>query len=178
MQLRQRSQNYLSALAVSEAWIGLIGALAGVIVTSVTSLLTLWFGQRRDEQKWRHERQDARRVELQKVYVRFLMAAQRFYAHVGLLDMSFLQEVANDKERQARLNQLVDAKIRESLDEAGLTAQLLSSERMHDEITRFQDSVLEAAVSMAASGQAARNGFDALSRPLIRGINAELRPPT
>jgi hypothetical protein len=60
-----------------------VGAIAGVVVTAGTALVTTWLSQRSAQQQRREERRDSRRAELQQVYTALLLAAQRFYGHVS-----------------------------------------------------------------------------------------------
>jgi hypothetical protein len=159
---------------VNQAWIGLIGALAGVTVTAAATITTSWLAQRGTEQQRRQERQDARRKELQQIYVAFLLAAQRFYAHVSTLDLEALPDLRGEKALRAQLERLVDPTIRTSLEESGTTAQLLSGEGLYDVLSTFLNEVLNEALVVALTGQPERGGYDELAKPLLRSMRTEL----
>lgn len=162
---------------MNQAWI-VIGTLGGVIVTAAATITAPWLTQRGTERQRRQERQDAWRKELQQIYVAFLLAAQRFYAHVSTLDLEALPELRGEKALRARLETLVDPTIRTSLEESGTTAQLLSGEGLYDVLSTFSNEIMDEALAVALTGQPKRGGYDELVKPLLRSMRAELNVST
>src|SRR5215467_12696597 len=138
---------------MNPAWIGLIGALGGVIVTAAVTITTSLITQRGTVQQRRQERQDAWRKELQQIYVAFLLAAQRFYAHVSTLDLKRLPELRDEKALRTHLEGLVDPTVRTALEESSTTAQLLSREGLYDDLSTFLTEILNEALAVALTGQ-------------------------
>lgn len=163
---------------MNQAWIGLIGALAGVIVTASAAIATSLLTQRGAEQKRRQKRQDARRKELQQIYVAFLLAAQRFYAHVSTLNLATLRELHDEKALRIGLESLIDPTVRAALEESGTTAQLLSGEGLYDVLSTFLTGILDEALAVALTGQPRHGGYDELAKPLLRSMRAELDVPS
>lgn len=159
---------------MNQAWIGLIGALGGVIVTASAAIITSLLTQRGTQMQRRQERQDAWRKELQHIYVAFLVAAQRFYAHVSTLDLAALPELPDEKALRKHLEGLVDNTMRTALEETSITAQLLSGEGLYDVLSTFLTEILKEALAVAMTGQAKRGGYDELAKPLLRSMRNEL----
>jgi hypothetical protein len=159
---------------VNPAWIGLIGALGGVIVTASAAIVTSLLTQRSAAQQQRQQRQDTRRKELQQIYVAFLLAAQRFYAHVSTLDLATLPELRDEKALRLHLESLVDPTIRTALEESSTTAQLLSGEGLYDVLSSFLTGILDEALAIALTGQPKHGGYDELAKPLLRSMRGEL----
>ena len=159
---------------MSEAWIGVIGALAGIVLTALATLGTTWLSQRTAKLQRREDRRDRRRAELQQIYTALLLAAQRFYGHVSTLDLSSLDALADEKEVRAQLTKLIDPAFSTALEESGTTAQLLSGEGLYDVLATFLTDLFEEAVAVAKTGSTQSGGYDELAKPLLRSMREEL----
>jgi hypothetical protein len=65
--------------AISSAWIGVVGALGGVAITSVIGLVTAWLSRRWTSDDRKRDQDAARTAARRTAYARYLSAAEALY---------------------------------------------------------------------------------------------------
>ncbi len=166
----------MGVMAVSTAWIGVIGALGGVIVTGVIGLVTALLNHRWQESERRQsrsERLSETRAELRRdAYVRFLVAAQTMGDHLLIQT----PESGGDPFEAMRSMRAAEPKIFDEFDASERAMRLLGGERVIEELDRYRewfDNASRTAILSKNPLLEAFNGWPEAEGKLIEAMRRE-----
>lgn len=174
-------------MAVDNAWVGVIGALGGVALTSLVGLGTAslthrWTSRDRDEDRT-YAREEAHRMTRRDAYVDYLVAVDAWttVAYAAFLDSAWQQEHASltGFERILAARRLEPA-VFDAYQAAVRRVELLGGDKVTKQLHAYDDKVVANMVKTAKTGEAAapkdiqeRRDLDDL---LIDAMKSDLAP--
>lgn len=159
---------------MSEAWIGLIGVIAGVVISNAVTLIGTFTMQRAQ----RRERFDQQRVVIQdrkrEAFFAFLLSSLRFYDHVVALDLAGLSGSQSYRGRLQILRASADPEVTDALDRSAVSVRLLTGGRLSKDVDDFTAKMVQDALTVALGQSPEFGGYNTLAATLTKKLEAEL----
>lgn len=162
---------------MGDAWIGLIGVVAGSLATSLATLLVTVMTQRGQ----RSEKAAAQRLvsidRKREAFAAFMVSSLRFYNHVSALDLRDLDRLDDYRARFGVLTERSDPQVTGALEQSTIAVQLLTGERLFASLEGFTQKMLADAMDIAMARDPQFGGYSALAAPLTKKLYDELALP-
>lgn len=159
---------------MSEAWIGVIGAIVGVIATSTATLIGTFSTQRAQRREKIDQQMIVEQDRKRDAFLDFLLSSLRFYNHVVTLDLRELSGPGGHREKLQVLQELADPDIAGALDRSAVAVRLVTGGRLSKDVEAFTAKIVQDALSVAMNQPPEFGGYNSLSADMSRKLELEL----